>query len=72
MGLALQKDYPEVEKMVRVDWPDKYLFQSKETKIKGTVQIVDSTFLDIFTFPLLKGDARTCLNAVNSLSLIHI
>ena len=66
MGLALQKDYPEVEKMVRVDWPDKYLFQSKETKIKGTVQIVDSTFLDIFTFPLLKGDAKTCLNAVNS------
>ncbi len=66
MGLALQKDYPEVEKMTRVDWPDKYLFQSKETKIKGTVQIVDSTFLDIFTFPLLKGDAKTCLNAANS------
>ncbi len=66
MGPALQKDYPEVEKMVRVDWPDKYLVQAKETKIKGTVQVVDSTFLDVFTFPLLKGDAKTCLNGVNN------
>ena len=66
MGPALQKDYPEVEKMTRVDWPDKYLVQAKETKIKGTVQVVDSTFLDVFTFPLLKGDAKTCLNGVNN------
>ena len=67
MGPALQKDYPEVEKMVRVDWADKYLVQAKDTKIKGTVQIVDSTFLDVFTFPLLKGDIKTCLNGVNNL-----
>ena len=69
MGPALQKDYPEVEKMVRVDWADKYLVQAKDTKIKGTVQIVDSTFLDVFTFPLLKGDIKTCLNGATTLRI---
>ncbi len=66
MGVALQKDYPEVEKMVRADWADKYLLQYGENKIKGTVQIVDSSFLDVFTFPLLKGDKKTCMNGVNN------
>ncbi|MBK8054889.1 MAG: ABC transporter permease [Saprospiraceae bacterium] len=67
MGVMLQKDYPEIEKMVRTDWPDKALMQFKETKLKGTVQVVDSTFLDVFTFPLLKGDPKTCLNGVNNI-----
>jgi putative ABC transport system permease protein len=66
LGIALQKDYPEVEKMVRVDWPEKYLFQFKENKLKSTVQVVDSTFLDVFTFPLVKGNAKTCLHGANS------
>jgi putative ABC transport system permease protein len=66
MGPALQKDYPEVEKTVRVDWVQKYLVQFKENKLKGLVRVVDSTFLDIFTFPLLEGDKNTCLNGVNS------
>ena len=59
---AMQKDFPEVEHTCRVDWQRRLLFSvgDKRLMIKGNV--VDSDFLQVFTFPLVEGDVRTALN----------
>ncbi len=62
MGPALQKDYPVVEKVVRV-WrtrPDLVL-RLGENKFPEHGYFVDETVFDVFTFPLKTGDARTAL-----------
>ncbi len=68
MGAALKKDYPEVENYTR-------LYTSNGSKMvkKGDVFIVennvahaDSTFFDVFAYPLTEGVARQALTAPNS------
>jgi putative ABC transport system permease protein len=67
---ALKKDYPEVEDVVRVnDYAANYLlsFGDKSFSLHGV--FVDTGFLNMFSFPLLEGNARTALNDVNSIVL---
>jgi ABC-type antimicrobial peptide transport system permease subunit len=61
LAKALQADIPEVEATTRVNWADNYLtrFGDKTVMMKAT--IVDSTFLHIFSFPVIKGDAENAL-----------
>jgi ABC-type antimicrobial peptide transport system permease subunit len=69
MAIAISQDYPEVEKTTRVNFlpPVKIDFGNK--KFYGRGRIVDSTFLDMFTFPVVKGNASTALNDVTSIVL---
>ena len=53
MGPAIQKDYDEVERTVRVNYDFPILFTYGEKRIKASCNIVDSGFLQLFTFPLL-------------------
>jgi len=62
MAPAIQKDYDEVEKTVRVNYDFPILFTNGEKRIKASCNIVDSGFLQMFTFPLLKGDVNSCLD----------
>ena len=62
LASALQRDLPEVEHAVRVNWSSKHLFSVGDKRMTVTGNVVDSIFLQVFTFPLLKGDARTVLN----------
>lgn len=62
MPAGLQAAMPEIRNTVRVSHPVETLFE------KGDIQFVekkgfyaDSTLLDIFSFPLIKGDRRTAL-----------
>ena len=62
MPAGLQAAMPEIRNTVRVSRPVEALFE------KGDIQFVekkgfyaDSTLLDIFSFPLIKGDRRTAL-----------
>jgi putative ABC transport system permease protein len=66
MAKSIQQDYPEVEHTVRVNWPNPFLFTVGEKRIKATGHIVDSSFLEVFSFPLVKGNSKTALNGVNS------
>ncbi|MBX9781788.1 MAG: ABC transporter permease [Chitinophagaceae bacterium] len=68
MAKAIQQDYPEVESVVRVNWPTPYLFTAGEKKLKANGNIVDSGFLKMFSFPFVKGDAKTALN--NNYSIV--
>ena len=67
LAAAMQKDFPEVEHACRVDWQRRLLFTfgDKRLMIKGNV--VDSIFLQVFTFPMVEGDPKTALNDGHSL-----
>lgn len=69
MALAIQRDYPEVEHTSRVTFLPPVKIDLGEKKFYGRGKIVDSTFLDMFTFPVLKGNAATALNDVSSIVL---
>ena len=62
MAKAIQQDYPEVESVVRVNWPQQLLFTIGDKKLKAPGNFVDSGFLKMFSIPLLKGNANTVLN----------
>ncbi|MCB9267882.1 MAG: ABC transporter permease, partial [Lewinellaceae bacterium] len=63
MGPNLQKDYPEVLNFTRYWTRGKQLFEKGDTRlIVEEVVGVDSTFLELFNFRLLDGDAATALD----------
>ncbi len=55
------KDVSEVEHAVRIDWSFDRLFTVGDKKLYSNGQIVDSNFLQVFTFPLLEGNPRFAL-----------
>jgi putative ABC transport system permease protein len=59
---ALKKDYPEVEDAARIGWSFPSLFSYKDKKLKITGTWADPSFLTMFNFPVLRGDARTALH----------
>lgn len=69
LASAMQHDFPEVEHAVRVNWPSTYLFSIGDRRLSVTGNIVDSIFLQVFSFPLLKGDPKTALNDMHSIVL---
>lgn len=70
MAPNLQKDYPEVENYTRFWGRDRRLFVNGDQRyIVEKTAAADSTFLDIFNFPLLEGNAGTALDEPYSLVL---
>lgn len=61
--------YPEIEQVTRVNWPSAYLFSIGEKRLTVEGNIVDSNFLNVFTFPLLKGDPSVVLQDASSIVL---
>jgi ABC-type antimicrobial peptide transport system permease subunit len=62
LARTAEKDIPEVERAVRVNWPSSYLFSVGDKRLMVQGNIVDTGFLQMFSFPLLRGDANTALN----------
>jgi hypothetical protein len=69
LAKTLKKDFPEVEHAVRVNWTQQYLFSVGEKRIMGDGNIVDSNFLELFSFPLLQGDPSRALLEPTSILL---
>lgn len=69
LARTLEKDLPEVEAAVRVDWGSNFLFSIGEKRMTLQGTIVDSNFLQVFTFPLLKGDPAQVLKDMHSIVL---
>lgn len=67
MGPALKTDYPEIENVTRVSWNMSILFGYGDKHVKASGIWVDPSFLTMFSFPLLRGDAKTALNDPHSL-----
>ena len=70
MGPALKREFPEVKSFVRFWMRGKQLIVKEDSKILiDNFFVVDSTFFDLFDFPLLLGDVATCLDEPNSMVL---
>ncbi|MFZ5973084.1 MAG: ABC transporter permease [Bacteroidota bacterium] len=77
MAQALVSDFPEVESGVSLSplWAagltrEVFSFRNLEKDIRydeANVLAVDSTFFDVFGFPVIKGDAKEALRHVNGL-----
>jgi len=64
---VLVKDFPEVEKAVRFEAYGTTLGYEGQHFFTDRFLFTDSTFLDVFGYPMLKGDAHTALNGANSI-----
>src|SRR5574338_269450 len=69
LARTLENDLPEVERAVRVNWNSNYLFSVGDKRIMSSGNIVDNGFLQVFSFPLIKGDASSVLNSGSSIVL---
>lgn len=68
-ALAIEKDLPEVERAVRVSDNNNSLLSVNDKKIIMTGISVDTGFLQMFSFPMLKGNPSTALNDTYSVVL---
>ncbi|MFH1194906.1 MAG: ABC transporter permease [bacterium] len=68
LGHVLKKDFPEVENFSRVGYFGQFNFRyGNKVFRENDVYTADSTFFDIFTLPLIAGDAKTALVKPNSI-----
>jgi hypothetical protein len=61
LGPTMQQEFPEVEKATRTDWDRSLLFTVVIRNLSIQGNIVDSGFLRVFSFPLLKGNPAKVL-----------
>ncbi len=69
MAPAISQDYPEIEKTARVNFLPPVKISLGDKQFYGRGRIVDSSFLEMFTFPVVKGNAATALNDASSIVL---
>ncbi len=70
MYAVLQTEYPEVEHVTRVTKLGGWLLRygdKKFTETEETFKFADSTFFDVFSFKLLKGNPQTALDKPRSI-----
>jgi len=70
MGETLKNDFPEVQNFTRIRWMNKFQITQEEKRMYlPQVFAVDTSFLSIFDFPLVKGNRATALQKPNSIIL---
>jgi putative ABC transport system permease protein len=70
LGPAVKKDFPEVEDAVRInDFGANFLLTVDDKHFSLHGDFVDAGFLNMFSFPLLEGNANTALNDANGIVL---
>lgn len=68
MPAGLQSEMPEIKNTVRVSHQSTNLFEVGDHKFEENhVYFVDSTFLQVFSFPLLKGNPATALQRADGI-----
>ena len=63
---VLVKDFPEIEKVVRIAPATILVGYNKEQFFNDKFLYADADFFSVFGYPLLKGDQQTVLNGTNS------
>lgn len=64
----LKRNYPEIKRLSRID-DGEYSLMVGNTRFSKTGLYVDTGFLQMLSFPLVKGDAATALNDPNNIVL---
>ncbi len=68
MGPSLLKEFPQVEQYTRLQKFGSFLVKKGNQNLKETqVAYADSTLFDVFTIPIISGDAKTALRDPHSL-----
>jgi len=68
MGPTLVAEYPQIEKAVRIRYEGDILVgKGNERVIESNAVLADSTLFDIFTLPMIAGDAGKALTAPYSM-----
>jgi putative ABC transport system permease protein len=70
MGPTLKEEFPEIKNFTRIDGNEnsELIYKEKRFYLTKTF-MVDTSFLDIFDFPMLRGDRQTALLKPNSVVL---
>jgi len=70
MGATLKMEFPEIKNFTRIRWSDKYqmTFNDKRIFLPHTY-FVDSTFLKMFDFKVIRGDRQTGLLKPHSIMI---
>ena len=63
---ALLKDFPEIENGVRITGGNPLIGYNQQNFFTNRFFYADSTFFDVFGYPLIKGDRNTVLSDINS------
>ena len=66
LGPTIKADYPDVEDVVRTSGTG-FLFSYGEKRLNATGNFTDPGFLNMFSFPLLKGSAGSALVGNNNI-----
>lgn len=61
LGPTMEQELPEVQRAVRVTWDGEMLFSNGEKAVKATGYYADSIFFEVFSFPLVQGNAGRVL-----------
>jgi len=62
MGATLKQEFPEIKNFTRIHWGEKYQLTLEKKKIfLPQIFFVDSTFLKMFDFKVIRGDRETAL-----------
>lgn len=64
---ALLRDYPEVQNAVRIRRTGAVVRCGEKSFVEGGVYLVDPSFLELFHFPLIRGNPEAALNSLNSI-----
>ncbi|MCO4291839.1 ABC transporter permease [Solitalea sp. MAHUQ-68] len=67
LGKTLKQEYPDIQEVSRVEIRSPFLLIVGDNKVRVKGGFVDPGFLSMFSFPVLKGDAKTALNNVYSI-----
>lgn len=67
---AFQRDFPEVDRAVRVYSRERVVrYDGRTPREEVNFYYADSTFFEVFTFPLISGDPRKVLDDLNAVVL---
>ncbi|MHA4842518.1 ABC transporter permease [Flavitalea antarctica] len=67
LGKALKNDFAEIKNTSRIYWSIDRLFSYGDKSLKAKGNDVDKPFLQMFSFPLVKGDRNHALDDVNNI-----
>ena len=68
MGSTMLREMPQVQQYVRINWHGSFLVKKGDENIQEQrVAYADSTLFDVFTLPVIAGNAKTALKDYHSL-----
>ncbi len=68
LGSTMAREIPQVQQYTRLSWYGSFLVKKGNQNIQeGRVGYADSSLFDVFTFPIISGNAKTALQDYHSL-----